>query len=270
MSPDEWAENNIGREMIDEELNRINKRIEKLEKQFEEIHGSLQQTLLDVRSTLTEMENPFNYLKEIGIDEIIQKIIEGHAGEELKRVRMEKTASMEKGGGDNQQPQSTSPPPRPSVGREEVPRSAIQHRDEELFAGRKPKLRLETLATTPYVLNLMICTEYLTQLFGRDLERILDFYESEGWIPPHIRDAVVKTAKRLFEVYSDLYILQDERPAQSVKTHIVAIYLLNKLCEENTLEFVITLLLLNWRFQPQLREGFPPRGNMRGEDFIGV
>lgn len=63
---------------------QIEDRISKLESALSEISGNTTAVLSDIRTVLTELENPMNYLKGLGIDEVILTMTENVMEKKLK------------------------------------------------------------------------------------------------------------------------------------------------------------------------------------------
>ncbi|MCS7098575.1 MAG: hypothetical protein NZ922_06325 [Candidatus Methanomethyliaceae archaeon] len=63
---------------------QIEDRISKLESALSEISGNTTAVLSDIRTVLTELENPMNYLKGLGIDEVVLTMTENVMEKKLK------------------------------------------------------------------------------------------------------------------------------------------------------------------------------------------
>ena len=57
------------------ELSELRKRIDRSEKETRAMSEAMKTTLIDVRSMLQEFDNPFNLLKEMGVDKLVNKAV---------------------------------------------------------------------------------------------------------------------------------------------------------------------------------------------------
>ena len=58
------------------EVGDLKKRIERSEREMKAMSEAMKTTLIDVRSMLQEFDNPFNLLKDMGVDKLVNKAVE--------------------------------------------------------------------------------------------------------------------------------------------------------------------------------------------------
>ncbi len=76
-------------EDIVDEVNSLKERIENIEKEIKDLSKILKNTVLDVRNLISEIDNPFSFLKTIGVDKLVDKAMET-AEEEVSKAKREK------------------------------------------------------------------------------------------------------------------------------------------------------------------------------------
>ena len=74
-------------ELIDDVMD-LKRRVGSIEKELKEVTGALKKTIMDVRTLISEMDNPFNFLRSIGVDKLVEKAMET-AEEEFKKAKRE-------------------------------------------------------------------------------------------------------------------------------------------------------------------------------------
>jgi len=70
------------------EIMDLKRRVDLMEKEFKKLSEALKNTLVDVRSLVTELDNPFNILRSIGVDKLLEKVME-RAEEEISKAKKE-------------------------------------------------------------------------------------------------------------------------------------------------------------------------------------
>ncbi len=86
----------IGSEMMD-----LKKRMDKSDQEMRAMTEAMKSTLLDVRALMQDMDNPFNMLREMGVDKLVNKAVETVEDEVMKQKREEAKRRM---AGDEQGP----------------------------------------------------------------------------------------------------------------------------------------------------------------------
>ena len=74
-------------ELIDDVMD-LKRRVNGIEKELKEVTGVLKKTIMDVRTLISEMDNPFNFLRSIGVDKLVEKAMET-AEEEIQKAKKE-------------------------------------------------------------------------------------------------------------------------------------------------------------------------------------
>jgi hypothetical protein len=85
--PEEEA--NISGEMMD-----LKKRMDKSDQEMRAMTEAMKSTLLDVRALMQDMDNPFNMLREMGVDKLVNKAVETVEDEVMKQKREEAKRRM--------------------------------------------------------------------------------------------------------------------------------------------------------------------------------
>ena len=70
------------------EIMDLKRRVDLMEKEFKKLSEALKNTLVDVRSLVTELDNPFNILRSVGVDKLLEKVMET-AEEEISKAKKE-------------------------------------------------------------------------------------------------------------------------------------------------------------------------------------
>jgi hypothetical protein len=79
----------IGSEMMD-----LKKRMDKSDQEMRAMTEAMKSTLLDVRALMQDMDNPFNMLREMGVDKLVNKAVETVEDEVMKQKREESKKRM--------------------------------------------------------------------------------------------------------------------------------------------------------------------------------
>jgi len=58
------------------DINELKKRLDKSEKELRAMSEAMKTTLVDVRAMVQELDNPFNLLKDMGVDKLVDKAVE--------------------------------------------------------------------------------------------------------------------------------------------------------------------------------------------------
>lgn len=85
--PEEEAD--IGGEMMD-----LKRRMDKSDQEMRAMTEAMKSTLLDVRALMQDMDNPFNMLREMGVDKLVNKAVETVEDEVMKQKRVEAKKRM--------------------------------------------------------------------------------------------------------------------------------------------------------------------------------
>ena len=231
-------------EEIIREIENLRKRVEKLESQIDQLSGPLTQMVVDVRTMLSEIENPFNYLSQMGFSDLIkslrskngeQKIILKQEETQPKQKERKKTEEKEKA--ENKVAEPIVPPKREPL---KNTRSLLKHKEDRF-------IKDETCLDSINVMNLLACTGFLLELFGRDrLRDELNFYEQEGWIDMETKEAILAAEKVLISS-DELEVNNKRRPhvkKLGVGDHVTALYLINKLTRDDPVALLTFFFVL--------------------------
>ena len=199
--------------MSTEELDELKSKLEKIEKEFNQLKEPLKKTLTDIRTIISELENPFNYLRailgEVPVSSIEEKLIPLEKQEKEEGV-LEKKESEEV---------------------EEKKKEVLRISEE--IKEKVPQDKRRHIA-------VIVSAWYLVRIFGgvKNALQHIDYYEKCGWVSP-ATSREVKDAIRLFEGE-----IETEYSRAGITEQITAIYLLNKLATDY-LDSVFLILLLS-------------------------
>jgi len=79
----------VGSEMMD-----LKRRMDKSDQEMRAMTEAMKSTLLDVRALMQDMDNPFNMLREMGVDKLVNKAVETVEDEVMKQKREESKRRM--------------------------------------------------------------------------------------------------------------------------------------------------------------------------------
>jgi len=79
----------VGSEMMD-----LKRRMDKSDQEMRAMTEAMKSTLLDVRALMQDMDNPFNMLREMGVDKLVNKAVETVEDEVMKQKREEAKRRM--------------------------------------------------------------------------------------------------------------------------------------------------------------------------------
>jgi len=212
-------------------LAKIEEKVNALEKAIEEITQQTKQVLMDTRTILSELDNPLNYLRSLGLDEVTLGMVEDKIKEitdkELKKFREEIKAL--------------------ATQQEKLQKEQDEQTTYELKANSSPEVlntrqhtQVQQNQNIDETISLIVCTGYLLYTFGKKaLEKVLDDYAKRGWISDEVKLSITRVASIM-----DSTSFPDEREV-GIEDHIIATYLLDKLTKGgNSIDFMVILLLL--------------------------
>jgi len=79
---------------ISSEMMDLKKRMDKSDQEMRAMTEAMKSTLLDVRALMQDMDNPFNMLREMGVDKLVNKAVETVEDEVMKQKREESKKRM--------------------------------------------------------------------------------------------------------------------------------------------------------------------------------
>ena len=218
-------------------------RLMRLEERVLALEGSVKGTiervnglLADIRAMLSELDNPLNFLKDLGLSDLILSITEGKLKEMLEtrfeELKEEIVRRLPSKGGAAEKPSTEG-----AANKTERAVDAQEKPSSTTLPAPRPISRVKLKE----VVGLLACTGCLLYMFGRKgLERVLEDYASKGWLPEEVKQAVFKAMST---------ISSDDIPEvkqASVEDHVVAMYMLDRLmADDSQLDLLIILLLLN-------------------------
>jgi hypothetical protein len=81
--------NSYSSDNLQEEIEDLKNKLNKTDKELELLTEALKTTLIDVRSLMNDIDNPFNLIKNMGIDNLVDKAVE-KVTDNVKKVKREK------------------------------------------------------------------------------------------------------------------------------------------------------------------------------------
>jgi hypothetical protein len=258
-------------EDLSTEIFNLRKRIGDLESNLNSLSAALKNTLTDIRSIISELDNPFNILRSVGVDELLEKCIE-HVREEVSRIkRDEMKKSLVRGdekpqastqivscrGLKSEQLQEKSLPAKQGQKEEahlptniKPSKEATSHpltaetftgftRPPTVFhgvvsKGGKPiSVSLDETFSTYRTAYLMLAAGYLLlRVGGRRADLIITEYVKRGWITPRIARDLADIIRMLgFEGR-----FWEESMSIDMEDHILLINYLRRVEEQSVVE----------------------------------
>lgn len=203
----------------------LERRIQALEKEVRDIKEPLTATLMDLRSTISELENPFNY---------ISKIIDVQPKEKERQEEAQRTSTKEK---------------EPSLAQKNSPKN-------EATTSQTIPL-LDQMNTNPWQLqlNILVVSDMLLKIFGKEeLKRVMGEYVKDGWINREMAKAVEEAVDK---IYADG--LPPIVGRAGLEDHLLALYLLYRLSSQPSDPLLPVLLIFLNRVRSERREHSVPK-----------
>jgi hypothetical protein len=211
----------------------LEEKIKALEKELQEIKEPLTSTLMDLRDTISELENPFNYLSKI-----VDKNEEEKKDPEPAQQKMEEAEKP----AEPVQPKSVQPSESKQVQNVET----LHMQNSE---GNEP---------SPWhlQLNVLVVTDTLLRMFGRDgLKRVVAEYVKDGWITREVARAVDEAMAKLAERDS----IPEYAGKAGLEEHLLALYVLYRLSSHPGDPLLPVLLLFLSKSRIERGDQLPPR-----------
>ena len=225
-------------EVLEEEVEKLKKRVASLEEEIRSVYEPLKNTILDIRTLMSELENPFNYLRQLGLsdeflnaqnlDEKVEKIVDArlrHILDERINKALNRMVRPEKGEASQEGEGAENTPPH------------------EQHEHQPPASKVKGDPEASPAISTLVCAEYLLHLFGKkNLPRILETYVSKRWISEEAKAAILKASKVLTnsgltsKTYSGTF-------QGDLTDHLLAISLINTVSRSDAPNFYTLLLL---------------------------
>ncbi|MCS7116483.1 MAG: hypothetical protein NZ896_03325 [Nitrososphaerales archaeon] len=186
----------------------LESRVKTLEKEVQDIKEPLTNTLMDLRKTISELENPFNY---------VTKILEGglRIGDKEDGSKIERNERNDR----------------------------VAKNDEQLikrFPNNSSTISENNLGPWQFQLNVLVISDMLLKIFGKEeLKKVMGEYVKDGWIDRETAKAVEDAINKIGDDSSNsLKIFLED--------HLLALYLLYRLSSYPTDPMLpILVILLN-------------------------
>jgi len=209
-----------------------------LESAVNKLKESMEKVLIDVRTFLSELENPIDYLSQLGLDELAASVMDGKLREFEARIRSivdklleEKLESYIKNvlGGKLD-----------GLSREAA--SSRQPSGDVVMPSRKTARAGEPIDD---IIGLISCAAYLARTFGRKgMEDFLDSHVRTGLITDELKEKLIQLALVMFSEGLP------ERVNASVSDHIMATHMLSRLVSGISSMDLVVLSLLAAKIWP--------------------
>lgn len=146
----------------------LESRVKALEKEVHDIKEPITNTLMDIRKTISELENPFNY---------VTKILEGN----MKIDNKDEASKLE--------------------------RKGINKLEEERvkeFPNNSSMISENKLNPWQFQLNVLVISDILVKIFGKEgLKKVMGEYVKDGWIDRETVKAVEDAIGKINNELSD-------------------------------------------------------------------
>ncbi|MCD6530178.1 hypothetical protein J7L06_07855 [Candidatus Bathyarchaeota archaeon] len=121
------------------DIMELKRRMNRTEKEISAVTEALKSTLLDIRSFLTEMDNPFNLLRSMGVDKLVSKAME-RVEEEVEKAKREE-AKKRIAKKDDERPKNVIEVHATPTETTEVKRESVQAGEKQTVERSFPHLR---------------------------------------------------------------------------------------------------------------------------------
>lgn len=206
-------------EILSADVTGLRERLDKMEKDIKGIKQPIEQTLVDLRLLLGELENPFNYIQKFLPDAAAKPITQNNAIDDDEPKQQETFSNTTRR---QKEPKvdllEDIPIPQPVVEPQGIERLAEEASGNDWLE---------------YV-NTMLCANILMNIFGSDaLEDIMKSYLRKNWITQEVMQWIEDAVDTLMKSNNGLDLnigLKDV----TIEDHFVAIYLLGRLAKNRS------------------------------------
>lgn len=208
--------------MSSSEISELEKKVKAIEKEIQEIREPLYTTLTDLRSTIAELENPFNYISKM-IEAINPKDDKKEEGSANKAVEEAVKEAANRDGSEDR----------------ELGSAAAKKGTNKNFDG-SDGFRINA-EEWQHQFNILVVSNLLLEVFDREeLMRVLAEYVKDGWISREL-------AKTIEEAVDKLTInRKGALDGVGLEEHLLTLYILYKLSNQpNDPVLPLLLILLN-------------------------
>lgn len=215
-------------EELDVKVKELEERVMELEKGLDELTEETRSVLMDVRNVISELDNPLNYIKELGLSGLVESTIEDKLQEFMSSKLKDIIKDIKK-----------------TVPQEKIEDSLKEPIKQFKDANIKQfEVNKEGIITKyPFIesepLKLLICAGCLLYLFGKKgAEKVLDDYSMRGWISNDIKTSLTRV----------LSMLNADRIPDNVdiriEDHLIAMCILSKLDGGGPISELFAMFLL--------------------------
>ncbi len=137
------------KEELSVEVMDLKRRIATMEKDVKGLSEALKNTLTDIRSLIAELDNPFNLLRSVGVDDLVQRIMEQMEDEVSKARREEMKKKIAKGEEEEQKEKIVVTPTPQSIQPIIVPSNLSSSNNQKTTSGEINQTNVDNVKSSP-------------------------------------------------------------------------------------------------------------------------
>ena len=131
------------------EVMDLKRRITVMEKDIKGLSEALKATLTDIRGLIAELDNPFNILRSVGVDNLVQRVMEQMEDEVSKAKREEMKKKIAKGEGEEQKEKTVVTPTPQSIQPIIVPSNLSSSNNQKATSGEINQTNVDNVKSSP-------------------------------------------------------------------------------------------------------------------------
>ena len=131
------------------EVMDLKRRITVMEKDIKGLSEALKATLTDIRGLIAELDNPFNILRSVGVDNLVQRVMEQMEDEVSKAKREEMKKKIAKGEGEEQKEKTVVTPTPQSIQPIIVPSNLSSSNNQKTTSGEINQTNVDNVKSSP-------------------------------------------------------------------------------------------------------------------------
>jgi hypothetical protein len=175
---------------------KLEKKTSDLEKSINEVSNATRAILTDVRNVLTELDNPMNYLKGLGIDEVMLSMAENITEKKLTEFMEKKLEDYTRNVVEGKLKEST----------DQIVKSFIDEQMGSIIEGKVKEMKEKGILTIP------INPEELKKVMDEKISNIINIDEIKDMIKKDLYPLIDKEMKNILkELVSKGYLKQSNK-----------------------------------------------------------
>lgn len=174
-----------------ESIGKISSEVSSIRKDLDDMKSSIEGAIMDIRSILSEISNPFNYMRKFAQETELE-----HLGIDINQRRIHEENIVKNKGGESASPASPGDSPRGIIGvsktgGDEISSGRISEKLEDIFSGEVSLSRL---------MRLILFVGENLQTLGRDgLVELVELGVSSGVLPREAMHLVARVISLMEE-----------------------------------------------------------------------